>query len=221
MGEPTVSPGPPSCRRSPVDSEPLSLFHTIGTIISHFCLFVVTFRFVCDRPDHILSIYNQIVIISHLWNSPVLPLLTMFSIASHAGHMFCGITRMKINWFFWSSKHPTKIRADLWIEHRKLPFSSFSRGCEWKSGGLCLISFGEYIPWVMRKKKKKTFGLRSSNDYYIFIDCVTDIFFNSKTKKKKNKKWELFQAFFGFIQFSHRRPPFSLNECEPEPIENH
>lgn len=58
---------------------------------------------------------------------------------------------------------------------------------------LWLISVGEHIPRIRREKI--TCGLRSSNDYYIFIDSVTDIFFDLKTKRK-NKTPKLFQAFF-------------------------
>lgn len=77
-------------------------------------------------------------------------------------------------------------------------FSSFFRSCEWKSGGLWLISFGEYIPLV-------DCGHRTIITYLSI--AFTDIFFDLKTKKK-NETLKLFHVFFVSSNFHtavHRR----------------
>lgn len=59
--------------------EPLSFLHSMESILQTFSISIgLWFRFVCDRPDHIYSIYNEIIIISRLWRSPVPPPLTTF-----------------------------------------------------------------------------------------------------------------------------------------------
>lgn len=159
-----------------------------------------------------------------------------------------------IVWFVWSDRFgqsPTeqkyalicKLSAEncisliLWISFTKYLFSlcPSPRGCElwmWKSGGRRLIRSEKQFP------TNRLCELRSTDDYCQLLTiehCHSNfprLRFDRKlkTKRVKNtkKSFKLFhecQAFFVFIQFSHRDPnggnsSFFPNGCEPELIEN-